>query len=66
MTERIIEEHVHSDGGGGSALTAFVAVLILIVVILAALYFFRVIGRPHKTEIDVNINKPGAVLLLRS
>jgi hypothetical protein len=65
MPDRIIEEHIHTDGGGGSALTALVVVLILIIAILAALYFTRVFGR-HETKIDVNINKPGAVLLVRS
>ena len=65
MPDRIIEEHVHSDGGSGGALTALVVLVILIIAILAALYFARAIGR-HETKIDVNINKPSAVLLLRS
>ena len=62
MAERIIEEHVHSDGGGGSAITVL-AVVLLMLVVLAVLYFAGVFRRaPAKHEIDVNINKPGVVL----
>ena len=62
MAERIIEEHVHSDGGGGSAITVL-AVVLLMLVVLGVLYFAGVFRRaPAKHEIDVNINKPGVVL----
>lgn len=65
MADRIIEEHVHSDGGGGGALTVLAVVLFLLV-LLAVLYFTGVFRRgPAKHEIDVNINKPGVVLLAR-
>ena len=65
MAERIIEEHVHSDGGGSGAL-AVLAVVLLLLVVLAVLYFTGVFRRgPAKHEIDVNINKPGVVLLAR-
>lgn len=64
MADRIIEEHVHSDGGGGSALTVLAVVLFLLVV-LAVLYFAGVFRHgPSKHEIDININKPGVVLQL--
>ena len=65
MADRIIEEHVHTDGGGGGALMVLAVVLFLLVM-LAVLYFTGVFRRgPAKHEIDVNINKPGVVLLLR-
>jgi hypothetical protein len=65
MADRIIEEHIHSDGGSGGGLMVLGVVLLLIVV-LAALYFAGVFRRgPAKHEIDVNINKPGVVLQLR-
>ena len=64
MADRIIEEHVHSDGGGGSALTV-VAVVLLLLVVLAVLYFAGVFrSGTTKHEIDVDINKPGVVLQL--
>ena len=63
MAERIIEEHVHSDGGGG-ALTVLAVVLALLV-LLAVLWFAGVFNRGGtKHEIDVDINKPGVVLNL--
>jgi hypothetical protein len=65
MADRIIEEHVHTDGGGG--MTALAIVLFLIV-LLAVLYFTGAFGRmfgTKKTEVDININKPGIVLQLR-
>lgn len=66
MADRIIEEHIHSDGGGGfSGAMTFLAVALLIIVILAVLYFAGVFRRaPAKHEIDININKPGVVLRL--
>ena len=65
MADRIIEEHVHSDGGGNGALTVLAVVLFLLV-LLAVLYFTGVFRHgPQKHEIDVNINKPGVVLQLR-
>ena len=68
MSERIIEEHVHTDGGGGGALTALAVVMFLLVV-LAVLYVTGTLGRmfggTQKHEIDINVNKPGIVLQLR-
>ncbi|HTG17120.1 MAG TPA: hypothetical protein VK747_17855 [Blastocatellia bacterium] len=65
MADRIIEEHVHSDGGGSGALMVL-AVVLFMLVLLAVLYFTGVFRRgPAKHEIDVNINKPGVVLMLR-
>ena len=64
MADRIIEEHVHTDGGGGGALTVLAVVLFLLIV-LAVLYFAGVFQRgPTKHEIDIDINKPGVVLQL--
>jgi hypothetical protein len=64
MADRIIEEHVHSDGGGSGALMVLAVVLILLA-LLAVLYFTGVFRHgPSKHEIDVNINKPGVVLQL--
>ena len=65
MADRIIEVN-HGDGGGG-AMTAL-AVVLLLIVLLAVLYFTGVFGRmfgTKKTEVDVNINKPGVVLQVR-
>jgi hypothetical protein len=65
MADRIIEEHIHSDGGSGGGLMVL-AVVLLMIVVLAVLYFAGVFRRgPAKHEIDVNINKPGVVLQLR-
>ena len=65
MADRIIEEHVHTDGGASGGLMVL-AVVLLMIVVLAVLYFAGVFRRgPAKHEIDVNINKPGVVLLLR-
>jgi hypothetical protein len=64
MADRIIEEHVHTDGGGGGAMTVLAVVLFLLV-LLAVLYFTGVFRRgPTKHEIDINVNKPGVVLQL--
>lgn len=65
MADRIIEEHVHSDGGGGAAMMVL-AVVLFTLILLAVLYFSGVF-RPGTTkhEIDVDINKPGIVLLVR-
>lgn len=69
MPDRIIEEHVVHDrgddrGSSGAPLTALIIVLFLLIV-LAFLYFsgaLRHLFGPHKTEVDININKPGIVL----
>ena len=65
MPDRIIEEHVvHDQGSSGGPLTALIIVLFLLIV-LAFLYFsgaLRHLFGPHKTEVDININKPGIVL----
>ena len=66
MADRIIEEHVHSDGGGGSAAMMLLAVVLLVVVVLAILYFAGVFHRgTTKHEIDINVNKPGVILQLQ-
>ena len=64
MADRIIEEHVHS--GGGSGLTAL-AIVVLVLALLAVFYFTKGFGMwgNKKTEVDININKPGVVLQLR-
>ena len=65
MADRIIEEHVHSGGGGGAAMMVL-AVVLFTLLLLAVLYFtgvFRSGTTQH--EIDVDINKPGVVLLVR-
>lgn len=67
MTERIIEEHVHTSGGGNGALTAL-AIILFLVVLMLVLYFSGAFGRMfgnQKHEVDININKPGIVLQLR-
>ncbi|HXG92744.1 MAG TPA: hypothetical protein VNN73_10305 [Blastocatellia bacterium] len=63
MPDRIVEVH---DGGGGGALTAL-AIVLLLIVLLVVLYFTGVFGRmfgTKKTDINVDINKPGVVLQL--
>ena len=65
MTDRIVEV-VHSDGGGASSALIVLAVVLLLIAATAVLYFAGVFRRgPAKHEIDININKPGAVLQLR-
>ena len=67
MADRIIEEHVVTDGGGSGALSVLAVVLFLLV-LLAVLYFTGVFGRMFgnsKHEVDININKPSVVLQLR-
>jgi hypothetical protein len=62
MTDRIVEVH----DGGGSGLTA-IAIVLLVAVLLAVLYFTGVFGRAlgdRDTKIDVDINKPSAVLFV--
>ena len=66
MADRIIEEHIHSDSGGGNGALMVLAVVLFMLVMLAVLYFTGVFRRgPAKHEIDVNINKPSVVMLLR-
>ena len=65
MADRIIEEHIHSDGGGGAAMMVL-AVVLFTLLLLAVLYFTGVFrSGPTKHEIDVDINKPGVLLLVR-
>jgi len=65
MADRIIEEHVHSGGGGGAAMMVL-AVVLFTLLLLAVLYFTGVFrSGTTKHEIDVDINKPGVVLLVR-
>ncbi len=65
MADRIVEEHVVHTGGGGSSMT-LVAVVLLILAFLAVLYFTRGFGMfgGKDTNINVDIKKPGIVLLL--
>lgn len=67
MADRIIEEHIVTDGGSGGALSVLAVVLFLLV-LLVVLFYFDVFGKmfgSKDTNIDVNINKPGVVLQLR-
>ena len=67
MTDKVVEV-VHGDGGGSGALAA-VAVVLLIAVLLLVLYFTGVFGRMFNNkkdiDVDVNINKPSMVLMVR-
>jgi ABC-type transporter Mla subunit MlaD len=61
------EPDIVNEGGGGSGALTALAVILFIIVLLAVLYFTGVFGRmfgTHKTQVDVNINKPGVVLRL--
>ncbi|HYV03676.1 MAG TPA: hypothetical protein VFB82_03765 [Blastocatellia bacterium] len=61
MADRIIQ----TDGGGSGAMMVL-AVVLFMLVLLAVLYFTGVFNRGgSKHEIDVNINKPGVVLMHR-
>ena len=66
MTDRVVEV-VHSGDGGSSGALVAVAVVLLIAVLMLVLYFTGVFGRTQKKDInvDVNVNKPGIVLLVR-
>ena len=66
MADRVVDV-VHSGDGGSSGALMAVAVVLLIAVLLLVLYFTGVFGRTQKKDInvDVNINKPGVVLLVR-
>jgi hypothetical protein len=62
MADRIVEVR----DGGGSALTA-VAIVLMVAVLLAVLYFTGVFGRvlgDRDTKIEVDINKPSAMLFV--
>ena len=67
MTDKVVEV-VHGDGGGSSALVA-VAVVLLIAVLVLVLYFTGVFGRAFDNkkdiDVDVNVKKPGLVLMVR-
>jgi hypothetical protein len=59
---------VNEGGGGGSSAMTALAVILFLIVLLAVLYFTGVFHRmfgTHKTEVDININKPGIVLMLK-
>lgn len=61
--EKIVEVH---DGGGGAAMA--VAVILLVVALIAILYFTGAFGNlfgSKKAEIDINVQKPSAVLFVR-
>jgi len=66
MADRVVDV-VHSGDGGSSGALMAVAVVLLIAVLLLVLYFTGVFGRSQKKDInvDVNVNKPGVVLLVR-
>jgi hypothetical protein len=68
MADRIVEEHVvTSDGGSGAGMT-LIAFVLGALVILAILYFTGTFNRllgGNDTKIEVDINKPSAVLVLR-
>jgi len=66
MADRVVDV-VHSGDGGSSGALMAVAVVLLIAVLLLVLYFTGVFGRTQKKDInvDVNVNKPGVVLLVR-
>ena len=72
MADRIIEKHVYhtdseSSGGSSGALMAL-AVVLMVLVLLAVLYFTGAFHRmfgSNKTKIDINIQKPSAILLLQ-
>jgi len=66
MTDRVVDV-VHSGDGGSSGALLAVAVVLLIAVLMLVLYFTGVFGRTQKKDIDVdvNVNKPGIVLLVR-
>ena len=67
MADRVVDV-VHSGDGGSSGALLAVAVVLLIAVLLLVLYFTGVFGRPvdknKDINIDVNVKKPGVVLLL--
>ena len=61
MADRIIQ----TDGGGSGAMMVL-AIVLFTLVLLAVLYFTGVFNRGgSKHEVDVNINKPGVVLMYR-
>ena len=68
MADRVVDI-VHSEGDGSSGALMAIAVVLLIVVLLLVLYFTGVFGRPVNNKkdinVDVNVNKPGVVLVLR-
>lgn len=66
MADRVVDV-VHSGDGGSSGALVAVAVILLIAVLMLVLYFTGVFGRSQKKDInvDVNVNKPGVVLLVR-
>ena len=66
MADRVVDV-VHSGDGGSSGALMAVAVVLLIAVLLLVLYFTGVFGRSQKKDInvDVNVNKPGVMLLVR-
>lgn len=56
---------VHSGDGGVSG--ALIAVVLLLILVVAGVFIYRsgFFGGGSQHEIDININKPGAILLLR-
>ena len=68
MADRVIDV-VHSGDGGASGALLAVAVVLLMAVLVLVLYFTGVFGHPAEKKkdinVDINVNKPGVVLLLR-
>ena len=59
---------VVETGNSNSGLsTVLIAIIFMAVLFVAGIFLYRagVFGNHTKHEIDININKPGAVLLLR-
>jgi hypothetical protein len=71
MADRIIEKHVYHEGdgdGGSSGALGALLVVLMVLVLLAVLYFTGVFGRlfgPSKTKVDINVQKPGVVMVLK-
>jgi len=58
--EILLEEEMASDGSNAGL---YVLVIFLIVLVVGALLYFGGVFK-KKTEVDININKPGVVLLI--
>jgi len=58
---------VVESGSGNGLSTALVVIVLIVALFVGGLLLYRagVFGGKSKHEIDININKPGAVLLVR-
>jgi len=66
MADRIVEEHVHTDGGG--AAMGVLAVALILIVFLVVLYFTGAFGRmfgSKENRVEINVNDPSVVLTLK-